>query len=373
MPIPLVDLRQQYHQLREELLPEVERVLAAGQYVLGADVEIFEDRFADYCGAQHCVAVSSGTEALHLALRALGIGPGDEVITAANTFIATALAIRYAGAEPVLVDVDPDDHTIDVQHVEAAITSRTRAIIPVHLYGQPAAMAEIVDVARRHNLRIVEDAAQAHSARIGDRAVGSIGDAGCFSFYPGKNLGAYGDGGAIVTNDDELAAKLRTLRNYGQRRKNEYTTAGFNSRLDTVQAAVLMVKLRHLEAWTEQRRTAALRYGELLTDVDVELPVERPDVRHVYHLYVVRHDHRDEMLEHLRRQDTRCGIHYPQPLNEAAPFRAVRTVPDGVPISASLARRILSLPMFPELTDEQILSVVAGFKSFRPERVAMSL
>ncbi len=363
-PIPMLDLVAQYEQLRGEMLPAIEEVLCGAHFILGEEVDLFEDRFASFCGTDHCVGLSSGTEALHLSLRALGIGPGDEVITVANTFAATAFAIAYTGATPVFVDADPVDYNIDVNLIERAVTPRTKAIIPVHLYGQPADMNAILAIAQKYNLKVVEDACQAHGAMYGNRRVGSLGDAACFSFYPGKNLGAYGDGGSVVTNDPALAEQLRLLRNYGQRVKNEHSMLGFNSRLDTLQAAVLQVKLNYLDEWNEKRRAVAQRYNELLADSEVVVPTEKPGVRHVYHLYVVQHDNRDRLLDHLKQEGIHCGIHYPMPLNLAKPFRSAGTVPEGVPVCTRLAKRILSLPMYPELTEDQIRQVVESIESF---------
>jgi dTDP-4-amino-4,6-dideoxygalactose transaminase len=317
--------------------------------------------------------VANGTEALHLALRALNIGPGDEVITAGNSFAASALAIAYTGATPVLVDVNPIDYTLDPEWVEAAITPRTRAVIPVHLYGQPAQMNAICDLATRHGLQIVEDACQSHGARYHGQRVGALGDIGCFSFYPGKNLGAFGDGGAIVCNDSRLDERLRALRNYGQPVKHSYAELGFNSRLDTMQAAVLLVKLSRLDRWNGDRRRWADRYRELLADQPLlSLPAERDEVEHVYHLFVVRHPDRDRLLNHLSRRDIYCGIHYPQPLHEALPFLGARTMPEGLPVCSALARQILSLPMYPELTDERVTRVAEAVCAFGRETAAVA-
>ncbi|MEX0612250.1 MAG: DegT/DnrJ/EryC1/StrS family aminotransferase, partial [Pirellulales bacterium] len=299
MTVPFVDLKIQSARLRREISAAIERAVDDSQFILGDEVSSFERAFAEFCGADHCIGVGNGTEALHLTLRALGIGPGDEVITAANTFIATALAIAYTGATPVLVDVNPDDYLLDIDQIERAITSRTKAILPVHLFGQPADMPAILEIAKNRGLLVVSDACQAHGARIGGESVAAFGDAACFSFYPSKNLGACGDGGAVVTRRSELAERIRMLRNYGQRTKNSYSMLGYNSRLDTLQAAILGVKLRYLEQANQQRREAAARYGELLKNSDLVLPCERPGITHVYHLYVVRHPQRDELLRHL--------------------------------------------------------------------------
>ena len=364
MTIPLVDLKSQYQDIRDEVMPNLQRVLDKANFILGEEVELFEDKFAAYCGAEHGVGVASGTDALHLALRAFNVGPGDEVITAANTFIATAMAISYTGATPVFVDVSPHDYNIDVALIERAITPRTKAIIPVHLYGLPADMDSILSIARRHELVVIEDAAQAHGAKFRGVPVGSIGDAGCFSFYPGKNLGAYGDGGIVVTNNREVVERLRRLRHYGQAVKNQHSMVGYNSRLDTLQAAVLLAKLNHLEQWNGKRRAIARRYRKLLAESDVVLPSDTNERIHVYHLFVIQNANRDELMAHLQQRQIYCGIHYPTPVPESPPYRSARTVPDGVPISSSLARQILSLPIYPELTDEQVNLVADGISNF---------
>jgi dTDP-4-amino-4,6-dideoxygalactose transaminase len=364
MTIPFVDLAIQSDRLRRDIAAAIEEAVDDRQFILGHHVQSFEKAFADYCGADECVSAGSGTEALHLTLRALDIGRGDEVITAANTFIATALAIAYTGATPVLVDADPDDYTIQPELIEEAITSRTKAILPVHLYGQPADLPAIVQVAERHGLFVVQDACQAHGARLNDKPLADYGTAACYSFYPSKNLGAFGDGGAIVTNDETLADRLRMLRNYGQRTKNDYVMFGFNSRLDTLQAAILEAKLPYLDAANAQRRAAADRYRELLQDSGVILPAERPDVRHVYHLFVVRHPQRDELMAHLQAAGVQCGIHYPTPIHEIEPFHGARTVSEGAPVSSQLAKQILSLPMYPGISDDALQYVSKAIKSF---------
>jgi dTDP-4-amino-4,6-dideoxygalactose transaminase len=366
--IPFVDLKANSASMHDDVLAAFENVIDSAGYILGKEVTLFEEEFADYCGAHHCVGVANGTEALHLSLRALDIGAGDEVITAGNSFAASALAISYTGATPVLADIDPHDYTLDPACVEAAITSRTRAIVPVHLYGQPAQMYAIGEIARRHGLPIVEDACQAHGARYQGKRAGALGDIGCFSFYPGKNLGAFGDGGAIVTNDAETADRLRALRNYGQPVKHEYAEMGFNCRLDTLQAAVLLVKLSHLDEWNQHRRRIANRYREMLADHPlVKLPVERDEVEHVYHLFVVRHPKRDGLIESLAAKNIHCGIHYPEPLDTALPFLKARTVPDGLPVCSKLAGEIVSLPMYPEMTDAMVGEVAEAIHSFSSE------
>ena len=363
-PIPFVDLASQCGELAAEVLPAIESVIRRAAFILGEEVHEFEEKFADYCNADYCVGVANGTEALHLALRAVGVGPGDEVITAGNSFVASAYAISHAGAMPVLVDVNRTDHNIDVKLIERAITSRTKAIIPVHLYGQPADMDAIRQIADDHGLKIVEDSAQGHGAEYKSRRTGSFGDAGCFSFYPGKNLGAFGDGGAVVTNDAEVAERLKLLRNYGQREKNVHSLMAFNSRLDTLQAAVLLVKLPYLDEWNNQRRKAAAWYYKYLQDSELVLPTENPDCRHVYHLFVARHERRDELMEYLKQQQIFCGIHYPRPLHHAEPYTSVRTIPRNLPVCSELANTIFSLPMFPGITEEQVIRVSEAVKSF---------
>lgn len=366
MTIPFVDLKCRSPKIRHEIAAAVEQAIEDGQYILGDQVAAFEYSFAGYCGGKHGIGVGNGTEALHLALRALGIGPGDEVITAANTFVATALAIAYTGAKAVFVDADPTDYLIDVDLIEQAITPRTKAIVPVHLYGQPADMAAITEIAARYGLPVVQDACQAHGALIGDKPLASFGTAACYSFYPSKNLGAYGDGGMIVTNCEKLAERVRMLRNYGQRTKNNYEMQGYNSRLDTLQAAILAVKLRYLDEGNEQRRAAAARYRAVLADHDdLILPSERPGVSHVYHLYVVQHPQRDELASYLQENGVQCGIHYPTPIHQVASFESCRTVPEGAPVASRLTSRILSLPMFPGITEEQIDRVAEVTRAFQ--------
>jgi dTDP-4-amino-4,6-dideoxygalactose transaminase len=357
MRIPLVELAGQYRMLRDEILPAMDGVMSEAQFILGEDVTRFEEEFAAFCGAKYCVGVASGLDALQLALRAVGVGPGDEVITAANTFIASALAVTHTGATPVLADVREDDFNLDPEAVERAITPRTKAILPVHLYGQPARMDEIRDIARRHGLKVVEDACQAHGARYGAARAGAMSDAGCFSFYPGKNLGGYGDGGAVVTDDLKVAERLRLDRNYGSRIKYVHDSAGFNSRLDTLQAAVLRIKLRRLDGWNARRRELAALYRELLADADVLLPAEMRGVEHVYHLFVIRHPERDRLIADLHARGIGAGVHYPIPIHEQAPYAGIRTVPDDAPVSTMLARQILSLPLYPEMTEAQVAEV----------------
>jgi dTDP-4-amino-4,6-dideoxygalactose transaminase len=363
-PIPLVDLATQSQQIRAEVLDRMTDVINAGRYILGKEVSEFEKEFAQYCQVSHCLGLANGTEALHMALRALEIGPGDEVITVGNSFAATAFAISYVGATAVFVDIDPGTYNIDPNLVEEAITARTKAIIPVHLYGQPAPMREIMEIARRYNLRVVEDCAQSHGAEIDGKRCGSFGEIGCFSFYPGKNLGAFGDGGACTTNDAALAEKLDLLRNYGQRVKNRHDMLAFNCRLDTLQACVLLVKMKHIEKWTEQRRQVAGWYREALAGTDLILPEESAGMRHVYHLYVVRHAQRDKLMTHLASQKIFCGIHYPNPLPTAAPFANSTTIPWELPVCTKFASEIVSLPMYPEMTREHVDRIAEAVRSF---------
>jgi dTDP-4-amino-4,6-dideoxygalactose transaminase len=369
-PIPLVDLATQSQQIRDEVLQRMARVIDAGRYILGQEVEEFEQAFANYCQVPHCVGVANGTDALHMALRALEIGPGDEVITVGNSFAATAFAIAYVGATTVFVDIDPKTYNIDANLIEEAITSKTKAIIPVHLYGQPAPMKEIMEIASRHGLRVVEDCAQSHGAEIDGIRCGSFGDIGCFSFYPGKNLGAFGDAGGVTTKDAGLAEKLALLRNYGQRVKNRHDLLGYNCRLDTLQACVLLTKMQHIEKWTEQRRQIARWYNDELADTSLALPQEQLGYRHVYHLYVVRHPKRDALMSHLAKHKIYAGIHYPNPLFKAQTFLGSTTIPWELPVCSKYANEILSLPMYPEMTREHVRRVSECVRQFSGAAIA---
>lgn len=369
--IPLVDLKSQSRDIKEDVLRRMGAVIDEARYILGQEVAEFEDQFANYCGARHCIGMANGTEAIHMALRALDIGPGDEVITAGNSFAATAFAIAYAGADAVFVDIDPEDFNIDASLIESAITDKTKAIIPVHLFGQPARMKEIMEIARRHDLKVIEDAAQSHGAELDRQRCGSFGDIGCFSFYPGKNLGAFGDGGAVVTSDPELAERLRLLRNYGQKQKNRHDTLGFNCRLDTLQACVLLSKMRHIENWTDQRRQVAQWYREEFKDTDVLLPHAHNDSRHVYHLFVIRTRHREQLMAALAEQNIHTGIHYPNPLSTAGSFHDAPTIPMGLPVCTEVASEIVSLPMFPEMTRDQVKRVCSAVNQvLEPQELA---
>jgi dTDP-4-amino-4,6-dideoxygalactose transaminase len=357
--IPYVDLKAQYHSIKSEIDAAVLRVLESTQFILGEEVAAFEREFASYCQAPDSVAVNSGTSALHLALLAAGIGSGDEVITTPFTFVATVAAIRYTGACPVFVDIEPDYFTIDSSKIESAITPRTRAIIPVHLYGQPADMDPILDIARQRGLTVIEDAAQAHGSEYHSRRCGSLAEIAAFSFYPGKNLGAYGEGGALTTLRADIAATCRTLRDWGQEKRYEHRLKGFNYRMDGIQGAILRVKLRHLEAWTEQRRRVASWYAGALDPETVRVPKDRPGCRHVYHVYVVRSETRDELRDALTRQGIQTGIHYPIPVH-LQPAHADLGYHEGdFPIAEAAAREVLSLPIFPEMTRDQVETVAA--------------
>jgi len=364
MKVDFVDLVTQYQTIREEVRHELDEVMDSAKFVLGPAVTAFEETFAGLCGTKCCVGVASGADALHLTLRAMGIGAGDEVITAANTFVATANAIALANATPVLVDVRESDYNIDPGLIEQAITDKTKAIMPVHLYGQPADMAPILEIAEKHGLMVVEDACQAHGAIYHGKPTGSLGNAGCFSFYPGKNLGAYGEGGAVVTDDEALADRLRMYRDCGQSEKYIHDVVGFNSRLDSMQAAVLNVKLRYLAGWNDKRRQIAGMYADLMAGNGAVLPQVAADVEHVFHLYVVQHERRDKLLAALKAQQIYCGIHYPRPIHLQEAYAGVRTVPDGAPVTSRIAGRILSLPMHPDLTDEQVRCVADAVQAF---------
>lgn len=354
MRVPFVDLRAQHRPIQEELDLAVHRVMERGDFILGEDVARFEEEFAAYCGAKFAVGVDSGLSALELSLRGFGIGPGDEVIVPTHTFIASAAAVTFAGAKPVLVDVDPSTYCIDVGQVEAAVTPRTRAIIPVHLYGLPAEMDALLHVAEKHGLVVIEDACQAHGASYRGRRTGSLGHTAAFSFYPSKNLGGFGDGGMVVTGDERIAEKIRAMRNCGQTLKNRHEVAPFNHRLDTIQAAVLRVKLRYLDRWNEARRQSAAQYDALLREGGVVPPTEPLDSVHVYHLYVMRSPERDALQAHLRERGIDTGIHYPTPVH-LQPFYADSGYRCGqFPVAERLCKEILSLPMYPGMSDEQV-------------------
>jgi dTDP-4-amino-4,6-dideoxygalactose transaminase len=365
MQIPFADLKANYISIKSEIDEAVLRTLESGWFILGREVQAFESEFAAYCGAKHCIGVGNGLEALHLILRGYGIGAGDEVILPANTYIATALAVSYAGAKPVLVDANEETYNIDVTKIEGAITSRTRAIMPVHLYGQPADMHPICALAQTYSLKVVEDNAQAHGAMYKGKRTGGLGDVAGVSFYPSKNLGAYGDGGAVLTNDDELAERIRKIRNYGQRTRYYNDYKGFNSRLDEIQAAILRVKLKHLDSWTERRRAIASKYMEYLSGVPgLVLPKTLDGTWPVYHLFVIRHHKRDALQAHLEKNGVGTLIHYPLPLYLQEAYADLNIRQGTFPVTERLAKEVLSLPLYPEMPNDTVGQVSMYIKSF---------
>lgn len=368
--IPILDLRKQYHELREDILHAVEEVFEGGHFINGPNVKALESEIASYLGVEHGVGLNSGTDALHLALRALDIGPRDEVITTPFTFVATTEAIGIVGATPVFVDIDPRTYNLDVTQIESAITPRTRAILPVHLYGAPAPMEEILAIASRHGLAVIEDCAQAIGAKIGGRYVGTFGDFGCFSFFPSKNLGAFGDGGMVTTRADAHADRLRALRGHGGRVKYYHEELGVNSRLDEVQAAILRVKLPHLESWVNRRREVAERYNEAFAHSGTPLPMDPPDSRHAFHQYTIRVSDRDRVQAALKDAGVQTMIYYPIPLHLQKVHASMGKTEGSFPESERAAREVISLPMFPELTENDQATVVRAVRSVL-ERVAV--
>ena len=358
--IPCVDLKAQYHAIQAEIDAAIKHTLETSQFILGQEVTAFEEEYAAFCHAAYAIGVNSGTSALHLAMLAARIGPGDEVITVPFTFVATVAAIEYAGARPVFVDIDPITYTMDPGKIAAAITERTKAIVPVHLYGQTADMDPIMEIAARRNLIVIEDAAQAHAAEYKGRRVGSMGDLGCFSFYPGKNLGAYGEGGAVITNNKDYAKTIRMLRDWGQEKRYNHVLKGYNYRMEGLQGAVLRVKLRHLEAWTETRRSHARLYSQLLAGSGMQLPVARADSRHVYHVYAVRTTQRDTVRSVLAERDIQSAVHYPVPIHLLEAWRDLGYAKGDFPVAEQMAQEELSLPMYPELTHAQIETIVSS-------------
>ncbi len=359
--IPFLDLKAQYASIKDEIDAAVLGVLASAQYVLGDEVAKFEQEFAAFCGTKHAIAVNTGTSGLHLALLAAGVGPGDEVITVPFTFVATVSAICYVGARPVLVDVEPATLTMDLAKLEAAITPKTKAIVPVHLYGQMADMTSLMQIANHHGIAVIEDACQAHGAELHGRRAGSIGLSGCFSFYPGKNLGACGEGGMVVTNDDEHMKAIRMLRDWGQDRRYHHALKGFNYRMDGIQGAILRVKLRYLEGWTEARRNHARHYSTLLSGSRrVKTLVEAAGRRHVYHIYAVRTKDRDCLQEDLLHEGVQSGLHYPIPVHLQKAHADLGYANGDFPVSERAAREVLSLPIYPEMTSDQIEYVAAA-------------
>jgi dTDP-4-amino-4,6-dideoxygalactose transaminase len=362
--VPYIDLAAQIRPIRDELDAAIRRAIDHCTFCLGPDVAQFERDFAAFCGAKHCVAMNSGTSALHIAMRLLDIGPGDEVITTPFTFAATSWCISYVGARPVYVDIDEATFNLDPRRIEKAITPRTRAILPVHLYGHPFAVDAILEVARRHRLPVVEDAAQAHGATYRGRVIGTFGVMSCFSFYPAKNLGALGEGGALVTNDDALAARARALREHGSRVRYHHDEVGYNYRMEGLQGAVLGVSLKHLPAWTERRRQLAQRYHRLLADTPLRLPLEAEYANSAWHLYVVRHPRRDELKKHLEAHGVGCAIHYPLPLHLQKCYAALGYRPGDFPVAERACQEVLALPFFPAMTEAQQDRAVAVIRQW---------
>ena len=354
LTVPYFDLKAQFAACRSEILSAIERVCQNASFILGEEVERFEGAFATYCGARHCVAVNSGTSALHLALLSAGIGTGDEVITTANTFVATVEAICYSGARPRFVDIDPSTANIDPDLLEQAITGRTKAIIPVHLYGRPADMDPIVKIAKAHNLTVIEDACQAHGASYRGKTVGGFGHAAAFSFYPGKNLGAYGEAGAITTNDDRVANFARSLRDHGQGKRYFHDYVGYNYRMDGFQGAVLNVKLKRLPEWTAKRQEFAQRYRHFLAGSSIELPKDRPEAQSAYHLFVAYVEQRDRVRSQLLERGVQTGVHYPVPVHLQKAYSSLGYGPGSLPHTERACERVFSMPLFPELSLEQV-------------------
>jgi dTDP-4-amino-4,6-dideoxygalactose transaminase len=372
MNIQLVDLKTQYDSIKPEIDAAMAQVIAKTAFIGGPFAQEFEKAFASFCGVKHCIGVGNGTDAIFIALKALGVGEGDEVITVANSFIATSEAITMTGARVVFIDINPKTYNIDVTKIEAKVTPRTKAIVPVHLYGQPADMDPLLDIARRHNLKIVEDCAQAHGAEYKGRRIGSIGDMACFSFYPGKNLGAYGDAGAMVTSSDDLAVKARMFANHGRIDKYDHEMEGINSRLDGLQAAILNVKLRHLAGWSDRRRSNAYLYNKYLNGSGLVTPVEIDNIKAVYHLYVVRTRNgiRSRLQEHLKSKGIATGIHYPIALPNLKAYAYLGHKPADFPHATKASEEIMSLPMFPELQESQVEKIASDISSFLTSRGA---
>src|SRR5579863_1184081 len=367
--IPYADLKAQYHSIKGEIDEAIARTLESSQFILGTEVAAFEEEFAAFQGAQHCIGTNSGTSALHLALLAAGVGPGDEVITTPFTFVATAAAIHYTGARPVYVDIEPGAYNIDESKIAAAITPRTKAIVPVHLFGHPADMDPILEVARRRGIVVIEDACQAHAAEYKGRRVGGIGDIACFSFYPGKNLGAYGEAGCVTTNNPELARTVRLLRNWGEESRYHHVLRGYNYRMEGLQGAILRVKLRHLEAWTEARRSRARWYAKTLEGAGVRLPRELPWARHVYHVHAIHSEFRDEIQRELAAEGIQTAIHYPEPIHLMTPYRDPAFPPGSLPHAERAAGGILSLPIYPELPEAEVERVASAVRAALAARV----
>jgi dTDP-4-amino-4,6-dideoxygalactose transaminase len=369
MSIPLVDLKAQYQGIKPEIDSAIQGILDSTAFIGGKAVKGFESNFARFCMANYCVGVASGTDALFLALKALNIDRGDEVIVPATSFIATSEVVTATRARVVFVDIDEHNYNIDVSKIEAKITSKTKAIVPVHLYGQPANMDAINEIAQKHNLKVIEDSAQAHGAEYKGRRTGTLGDVACFSFYPGKNLGAYGDAGAVVTNDEEIAEKVRMMANHGRLKKYDHLFEGVSSRLDGIQAAILDTKLRHLEDWTAARREVAQTYNDLLSDIEgIALPEEEEYAKHVYHLYPIRVTDRDALRDCLEEKGISTGIHYPTPLPFLKAYEYLGHKPGDFTVSERLAKEILSLPMYSELTESQVKFIAGAIREVEAKR-----
>lgn len=366
--IPLLDLKAQYNSIKEEINSAVTEVLESGQYVMGPFVAEFEKVMAEYCGTKHAIAVANGTDALLLTLDALGIGPGDEVITSPFTFFASAEVISQVGATPVFVDIEQDTYNLDVKKLKSAITPRTKAIIPVHIFGQPADMEEIMEIAKEFNLFVIEDACQAIGASYKGQKVGSIASAGCFSFFPTKNLGGYGDGGIIVTNDDELASKLVILRSHGSSRKYYHSMIGYNSRLDALQAAMLQVKIKYIDSWNEARRSISSTYDKAFSGLPIQLPVTKDDRTSVFHLYIIRTEYRDQLLEHLESNGISSGVYYPVPLHRQDVYLHLNYEENSLPVSENASKGTMALPLYPELTEELQQRIITSVKEFFSKR-----
>ena len=365
MNVPFLDLKAQYRAIKDEVHTAINEVIENTAFAGGPYVAKFEQEFAKFCGVKHAIGVGNGTDALWMALVSLGVGAGDEVITTPNTFIATAEAISLAGATPVFIDIDEKTHNMNPALIEAALTKKTKAIIPVHLFGQPADMDPIMAIAQKHSLHVIEDACQAHGAEYKGKKAGSIGVIGCFSFYPGKNLGAYGEGGGIITNDDSLAAKMKMFRDHGQAKKYYHDIIGWNARLDGIQGAVLNVKLKYLNNWTEARRKHARDYTTGLSTIkEIIVPEEAEYAKHVYHIYAIRVKDRDKLMAYLGEKGISCGIHYPVPLHLQAAYGFMKKGEGSFPIAEKCASEYLSLPMFAELTDEQVAYVIEQIKMY---------
>jgi len=370
--VPFIDLKRQYKRIKEEILSATQRVYEKGRFILGEEVSAFEKEFSHYCGVRYGVGVGSGTDALYLALKAAGIGEGDEVVTVANSFVATALAISFTGAKPLFVDIDPKTYTMDPNHLELFLKrqkakdsgQKIKAILPVHLYGHPAEMDSIMEIADRYDLIVIEDACQAHGAKYGKKKVGSFGAMGCFSFYPTKNLGGYGDGGMVVTDHKKYDQNLRLLRCYGERKKYEHILKGHNSRLDEIQAAILRVKLKYLDQWNKERRGKARLYTKMVSSLGVVCPSERKGVRHVFHLYTIKTRKRDSLQAFLKKRGIETLIHYPIPIPLQKAYRELGYRRRDFPLTNQWSRKILSLPFFPEMKDSEIEEVTEGIRCF---------